>query len=106
MRAKGLSVGNLVDQRIVIVGAGSAGIGVAQSLVQSMVKFGLSEKEAQKRFYLIDRKGLMTKKRLSDKMLPGQEEFLRDEIEVDGYSLLDTVNFAKPQIVSLFLRRN
>jgi malic enzyme len=101
LRAKGLSVGDLVDQRIVIVGAGSAGIGVAHSILQCMQRHGLSQSEARKLFYFLDSKGLMTTKRLekSRALLPGQEDFLREETEAEGFSLLEVVKFAKPQII-------
>lgn len=49
----------LRDQRIVIVGAGSAGCGIGNLIKQAMVENGLSEAEAYKRFFLIDRPGLL-----------------------------------------------
>ena len=50
----------LVDQKIVIVGAGSAGTGIAEQIVAAMVADGLSQAEARERFYLVDRVGLLT----------------------------------------------
>ena len=47
------------DQRIAIVGAGSAGIGIANLLLRVMVDAGLPEAEARRRFYAIDRDGLL-----------------------------------------------
>ncbi|HKV64133.1 MAG TPA: NAD-dependent malic enzyme [Candidatus Acidoferrum sp.] len=49
----------LRDQQIVMVGAGSAGIGVADFLREAMVADGLSEAEARSRFWLIDVDGLL-----------------------------------------------
>ncbi len=49
----------LRDQRIVIVGAGSAGCGISHLLLQAMIEDGLPECEARSRFYLIDRPGLL-----------------------------------------------
>jgi malate dehydrogenase (oxaloacetate-decarboxylating) len=49
----------LRDQRIVVVGAGSAGCGISRLLMQAMVEDGLSEEEARKRFYLMDLPGLL-----------------------------------------------
>jgi malate dehydrogenase (oxaloacetate-decarboxylating)(NADP+) len=57
LRAKGEDVTSLGDQRIVIAGAGSAGIGVAQVLLQAMVEQGRSEEEAKKCFYVVDAGG-------------------------------------------------
>ena len=48
------------DQKIVIVGAGSAGSGIAEQLVLAMMADGLSDAEARERFYLVDRPGLLT----------------------------------------------
>jgi malate dehydrogenase (oxaloacetate-decarboxylating) len=47
------------DQRIAIVGAGSAGIGIANLLLRVMIDAGLPESEARRRFYAIDRDGLL-----------------------------------------------
>ena len=47
------------DQHIVIFGAGAAGIGVADGLREAMRGEGLSEPEARRRFWVIDRGGLL-----------------------------------------------
>ena len=49
----------LSAQRIVVVGAGSAGCGIAEQILAAMIKQGLSEAEARLRFYLIDKPGLL-----------------------------------------------
>jgi malate dehydrogenase (oxaloacetate-decarboxylating) len=50
----------LTEQRVALVGAGSAGIGIASLLAQAMVDAGLDAKAARARFYAIDRAGLLT----------------------------------------------
>lgn len=50
---------HLSDQRIVIVGAGSAGCGISNLIVEAMVDAGLALEEARSRFYLIDSNGLL-----------------------------------------------
>jgi malate dehydrogenase (oxaloacetate-decarboxylating) len=50
----------LSDQRIVIVGSGSAGCGISQLIMQTMIEEGMTQAEAQKCFYMIDKAGLLT----------------------------------------------
>ena len=49
----------LVDQRIVIFGAGSAGCGIAERLLRLLQRQGLSIQEAADRLWLLDRDGLL-----------------------------------------------
>jgi malate dehydrogenase (oxaloacetate-decarboxylating) len=49
----------LRDQRVVIFGAGSAGIGVADTLRSAMVQDGLKDADARRRFWLVNRGGLL-----------------------------------------------
>ena len=73
----------LSEQQIVMLGAGSAGIGVADYLRATMVKEGLSEKEAAQRFWIIDLDGLLVKGRAG--LSPEQETYARDPEEVAGW---------------------
>ena len=50
----------LHNQRVVIYGAGTAGIGTADQLREAMVSDGLSTEEAAARFWCVDRQGLLT----------------------------------------------
>ena len=50
---------SLKEQRIVMLGAGSTGIGVADGLRAAMKEEGLSEQEARSRFWVIDIDGLL-----------------------------------------------
>ena len=47
------------DQQIVFLGAGSAGIGVADDLRAAIVGDGLSEQEARSHFWFVDKDGLL-----------------------------------------------
>ncbi|QOR37515.1 NAD-dependent malic enzyme [Billgrantia diversa] len=58
----------IADQRVVFVGAGSAGCGIAEQVVVAMQAEGLSEKEARRRVFMVDREGLVT----------SDQEWLRD----------------------------
>src|SRR3984885_4747165 len=50
----------LREQTVVMLGAGSAGIGVCEQVVRSMVADGLSEQDARARIYVLNSKGLLT----------------------------------------------
>jgi malate dehydrogenase (oxaloacetate-decarboxylating) len=50
----------LRNQRVVIFGAGTAGVGVADQLRDAMVREGLSTEDAVRRFWCVDRHGLLT----------------------------------------------
>jgi malate dehydrogenase (oxaloacetate-decarboxylating) len=49
----------LRDQRVAVLGAGSAGTGICALVLRAMVEAGLSEVEARSHFYLVDRQGLL-----------------------------------------------
>ena len=49
----------LTEQRIALLGAGSAGCGIAALLLQAMVDDGLSPEDARRRFFAVDRGGLL-----------------------------------------------
>ncbi len=49
----------LTEQRIAVLGAGSAGTGISALLLRAMIEAGLPETEARSRFYLVDRDGLL-----------------------------------------------
>jgi len=89
---------DITKQRFVMTGAGSAGCGIATFLHQAMVAQGLSPDEAYKRFYIIDKDGLITNERALDG--PGSEPlrgFVRNRTDLpDGASLMDVIRAAKP----------
>src|SRR6266436_3617664 len=74
---------SLKDQQIVMFGAGSAGIGVADGLRAAMEAEGLSEQEARSRFWFVDRDGLLHsgQKDLS----PEQSNYAQPEERVSGW---------------------
>ena len=63
MRGQGKSYQDLKEERILIAGAGSAGCGVAATLLQGMVEQGMNQERARKAFYMVDKDGLLGKAR-------------------------------------------
>lgn len=57
--AMNISKEKITDQIFLTFGAGSAGCGIANMLFDELVREGLSEEEAKKHFYLVDKQGLL-----------------------------------------------
>jgi malate dehydrogenase (oxaloacetate-decarboxylating)(NADP+) len=88
---------SLIDQRIVICGAGSAGIGVGSAIKYALMQEGLSAEEAQKRFWVLDEKGILGAGREpANPML--QTLWIRQDIE-DKLNLEAVVERVKPTVL-------
>ncbi len=74
----------LKDQTIVFLGAGSAGIGVADYLRTAMVKQGLTDEEACRRFFIVDKEGLLHDQRTD--LLSEQKPYAQPYQQVAGWS--------------------
>ena len=74
---------SLKDQQIVMLGAGSAGIGVADGLRAAMKEEGLSEQEARRHFWVIDRDGLLHSGRKD--LSPEQSVYAQPEDRVSAW---------------------
>src|SRR5271165_1016234 len=59
LAAVAVAGGRLRDQRVAVLGTGSAGCGIGEQLVAAMVVEDLAEQEARSRFFLIDRPELL-----------------------------------------------
>jgi malate dehydrogenase (oxaloacetate-decarboxylating) len=96
----------LRDQRVVIHGAGTAGIGIADVMRDQMVREGLSHTDATRRFWALGRSGLLTEDR-ADKLYDFQVPYARPTAEVagwaspgsDGIKLADVVARARPTML-------
>jgi malate dehydrogenase (oxaloacetate-decarboxylating) len=75
----------LSQQRIAVLGAGSAGTGICALLHRAMVEAGLSEQRARECFYLVDRPGLLLAGMPG--LQPFQAPFAQDRGRVDGWTL-------------------
>ncbi|PHR66236.1 NAD-dependent malic enzyme [Pseudidiomarina marina] len=100
-RSKGVQ---LKDQKVAFVGAGSAGCGIAEQIIQQMVAEGLTDEQARRNIYMVDRFGLLTEG-MSDlrdfqQALAQPLEHLSDWQHSGDYaSLLDVMHCAKPAIL-------
>lgn len=85
----------LQEQRVVVLGAGSAAIGVADEIRHAMGEEGLSPDEARRRFWVVDIDGLLTTSRtgLSD----AQAVYARDDVPgLADAGLADVVRAVRP----------
>ena len=97
----------LRNQRIVIFGAGTAGIGIADQLCDAMMRDGLSREDAVTRFWCVDRNGLISTD-MADMLLEHQLTYARSTRNLDGLkrdldgvgaSLADVVRRVKPTML-------
>eukprot|EP00388_Colpodella_angusta_P020715 GDKJ01052083.1.p1 GENE.GDKJ01052083.1~~GDKJ01052083.1.p1 ORF type:complete len:610 (+),score=170.42 GDKJ01052083.1:245-1831(+) len=89
------------EHKVIFLGAGSAGIGVANMLCAVLKKkYGIEEEEARQLFYLVDSKGLVAKNRksggLQDFKLPFARTDIPDGVVDELKTLEDVVSFVKP----------
>jgi malate dehydrogenase (oxaloacetate-decarboxylating) len=94
----------LEQQKIVVLGFGSAGLGITNLLAQFIQDRGVSPEQARSCFYAIDRYGLITEN--TKDVQPEQRPYARKQQEVQGWTatngeitLLDVVRNAKPTVL-------
>lgn len=91
----------LTDQVYLCYGGGTAGAGIASRVLREMVSEGLSEEEAYKRFFMVDKQGLLFDD--MDDLTPEQKPFAKkraDFANADKLTdLLEVVKTVKPTIL-------
>ncbi|NLR09971.1 MULTISPECIES: malolactic enzyme [Lactobacillaceae] len=87
--ALNISKEDIKDQKFVTFGAGTAGMGIANQILDELQRAGLSEDEARKHFYAVDKQGLL----FSDTpdLTAAQKPFTRDRAEFDNADELTTL---------------
>jgi malate dehydrogenase (oxaloacetate-decarboxylating) len=97
----------LRNQRVVILGAGAAGVGIADQLRDAMVREGLSRKVATRQFWAVDREGLLIDDKIG-RMRDYQVSYCRPAAEVknwksdgaeDGIGLAEVVRRVQPTML-------
>ncbi|MEI4800982.1 NAD-dependent malic enzyme [Bacillus sp. FJAT-51639] len=82
----------LCEHRVVVFGAGTAGVGIADQVRDAMVRLGLSKDEANRRFWCIDRNGLLTD---MDDLLDFQRPYARERSEVQQWQQSEMIGLAE-----------
>ncbi|UQX10096.1 NAD-dependent malic enzyme [Candidatus Mycobacterium methanotrophicum] len=82
----------LSQQQVVMLGAGSAGIGVLNMIRREMANDGISEQAAQERIWAIDVAGLLTDDRTD--LSSGQREFAQPADRVASWGLTEPAQLA------------
>jgi malate dehydrogenase (oxaloacetate-decarboxylating) len=96
----------LRNQRVVIFGAGTAGIGIADQLRNAMIAEGLSPVDAARRFWCVDREGLLTDD-MGDLLRDDQAHYARSSADVktwkrdgaESISLAEVVRQVRPTML-------
>ena len=94
----------LSEQTVVFVGAGSAGCGIAEQIIQQMCSEGITDAQARSQVFMVDRFGLLTD------TMPGLRDFQQKLVQPssalagwqytgDYPALLDVMHQAKPDIL-------
>jgi malate dehydrogenase (oxaloacetate-decarboxylating) len=94
----------LTEQKFVVFGFGSAGLGIAELLRKALVNAGLSDRQARERFYAVDKDGLLVEG--MEGLSKERAGFARVAGEVDGWSrgehgigLLEAVKQVRPTVL-------
>lgn len=92
------------DQRLVVFGAGTAGVGIADQIHDAMVRDGATPERARSQIWLVDRQGLLTSDMSG--LRDFQKSYARNAEEVSQWSdtggrigLLETVRNVKPTVL-------
>lgn len=102
MAATAVTHTRMSEQRVVMLGAGSAGVGIADQIVTAMIADGLTQEQARARIWLVDSQGLVHESRSDLDTLKRRYAqpigAIRAE-QAGAPTLLDVVRFAHPSIL-------
>lgn len=94
----------LSDQVVSFLGAGSAGCGIAEAIIMQMTTEGISDSDARKRVFMVDRYGVVTKgmsglRDFQERLAVNPEYTKSWHIDGEYPSLLEVMKFGKPTIL-------
>lgn len=99
--AMNISKEKLTDQTFLTFGAGTAGMGIAKMLYEELIRQGMEPAEAKKRFYLVDKQGLLFED--TPGLTPKQKPFTRQRAEFENAGeltdLLSVVKAVHPMVM-------
>lgn len=81
---------DLLHHRIVVFGAGSAGTGISEQIHDALMRKGLTQEEAYKRFWLIDKQGLILD--TDPDLTQSQQPYARSFNEIKDWAIFDKQN--------------
>lgn len=80
----------LKDQRLVFVGAGSAGCGIAELIVAAMVAQGIDDAQARSQVFMVDRDGLLLEG--ASGLMDFQQQLVQKKAAIDPWGLSPETN--------------
>jgi len=94
----------LSQQKVVFVGSGSAGCGIAEQIIAQMISEGISEPQARSQIYMVDRFGLLTDgmadlRDFQQKLVQSPNDIEAWQVSGEYATLLEVMENAKPDIL-------
>lgn len=92
------------DQRVVFLGGGSAGCGIAEKIIALMVDDGLTEREARNNIFMVDRAGLLTEETpdlldFQQALITPRKNLAHWDTDGTSLSLMDVVRNVQPTVL-------
>jgi malate dehydrogenase (oxaloacetate-decarboxylating) len=88
----------ITEQRIAVLGAGTAGTGICALLLRAMIDAGLTKEDASSRFYLVDRQGLLVEGMKG--LQPFQALFAQKRARIAEWTLSSSDHIGLPDVVA------
>jgi len=86
----------LTDQRVAFLGAGTAGVGIADKIRDMMIREGLSEQDATDRFFLVDVNGLLQQ---GQDLADFQQPYAKQPDQLAEWHVQDPANITLAEVV-------